>query len=199
MEREQDGKLPILDSLLKRTENGTNDITVYRKPTHTEQYLSYESCHPVEHKKSVVNTLLHRAKNIVTKDENRKTEITHVNKALRVNGYPNWILNQQKQQVIDNSHSEDTTPQNKEHQNRSSAVIPYVKGLSEKLRTIMNQISVAFKPYTTLRNILVHPKDKTENLDKTGVVYKVQFDNCTSTYIGETERKTKSRISEQSR
>ena len=30
-----------------------------------------------------------------------KTEITHVNKALKVNGYPNWILKQQKQEVID--------------------------------------------------------------------------------------------------
>ena len=59
MEREEDGKLPILDSLLTHTENSTIDTTMYRKPAHIEQYLSYESCHPVEHKKSIVKNLLH--------------------------------------------------------------------------------------------------------------------------------------------
>ena len=173
IEREEDGKLPILDSLLTRTDDGTINISVYRKPTHTEQYLSYKSCHPLEHNKSVVNTLVHRAKSIITKPEDQENELKHISQALKANGYPNWLIKQQD--TTQNADSNRNS--NKEHANKSNAVIPYVKGLSEKLRVVLNkhQISVAFKPHTTLRNILVHPKDKTAKLDKTGVVYKVHM------------------------
>jgi len=44
------------------------------------------------------------------------------------------------------------------------------------------------KPYKTLKNLLVHPKDK-RTVVKTGdCVYKILCHNCSSTYIGETER-----------
>ena len=45
-----------------------------------------------------------------------------------------------------------------------------------------------------LKKILVHPKDKTHKLDKTGVVYKIQCKDCSETYIGKTLRKTKLRV-----
>ena len=200
LEREADGQLPILDSLLTRTEDGNIDITVYRKPTHTEQYLSYDSCHPLEHKKSVVNTLVHRANNIITSDEKKKAELEHINQALTINGYPKWLIKQQNSNTQDNT-QENTHRREPETRNLSSIVIPYVKGLSERVRVIMNKhrTAVAFKPHTTMRNILVHPKDKTEKLEKTGVVYQIQCNNCNSTYVGETERKAKSRISEHRR
>ncbi len=40
-------------------------------------------------------------------------------------------------------------------------VIPYVEGESEKIARIMKSysISTVMKPHTTLRNLLVHPKD----------------------------------------
>ena len=37
-------------------------ITVYRKPTHRDQYLQWDSYHNLSAKFSVINTLLHRAK-----------------------------------------------------------------------------------------------------------------------------------------
>ena len=50
---EQDDKLPFLDLLLNRTENGDLKFQIYRKPTHTD----FNSHHSIEHKLSVVRTL----------------------------------------------------------------------------------------------------------------------------------------------
>jgi hypothetical protein len=47
MEPEKDGSLPFLDAKLAQREDGTLDATVFRKPTHTDRYLHFNSHHPV--------------------------------------------------------------------------------------------------------------------------------------------------------
>ena len=60
-EVEQGGQLPFLDLLLNRTENGGLKLQIYRKPTHTDQCLNFSSHQPIEHKLSVVRTLLEKS------------------------------------------------------------------------------------------------------------------------------------------
>ena len=57
----QDGKLPFLDLLLVRTGTVRVKLQIYRKPTRTDQYLNFNSHHAIEHKLSVVRTLLVRS------------------------------------------------------------------------------------------------------------------------------------------
>ena len=59
-----DGSLPFLDILITPHKDGRLDTTVYRKPTHTNQYLHWDSHHTISSKYSVVGTLHHRAKTI---------------------------------------------------------------------------------------------------------------------------------------
>ena len=40
-----DGSMPFLDTLVKPEQNWTMSITVYSKPTHTDQYLQWDSHH----------------------------------------------------------------------------------------------------------------------------------------------------------
>ena len=48
MESEKDGiKLPFLDCNVTRQENGELTVSVYRKGTHTDRYLNFNSHNPV--------------------------------------------------------------------------------------------------------------------------------------------------------
>ena len=51
MEEESNGELAFLDTLLKRN-NGEISVLVYRKLTHTDQYLHYSSHHQTSCKKA---------------------------------------------------------------------------------------------------------------------------------------------------
>ena len=61
VERETDRKLAFLDTCVRRTIEGKLETDVYRKPTHTDKYLSFNSHHPRCHKKSVATIFLQRA------------------------------------------------------------------------------------------------------------------------------------------
>ena len=61
MELEEDGSIPFLDTRVTRKVEGKLDITVYRKPTHTDRYLHFSS-HPTHVKKGLVRCLYDRAR-----------------------------------------------------------------------------------------------------------------------------------------
>ena len=56
-------------------------------------------------------------------------------------------------------------------------VLHYVKGLSERMAKVLkdHKICSAFKPYKTLRKILVHPKDKVKQEEVCGSVREESF------------------------
>ena len=51
-------------------------------------------------------------------------------------------------------------------------------------------------PHQTLRNFLVHPKDKRNPLQTAEAIYEVPCKGCSKTYIGETGRLLKTRLAE---
>ena len=67
VEVEKDGGLPFLDILLQKRENGSLDVTVYRKPTHTDRYLNFRSHHPSHVKRGLVKCLYDRVRSITTR------------------------------------------------------------------------------------------------------------------------------------
>ena len=83
---------------------------------------------------------------------------------------------------------------------KSTAVLPYIKGVSEVLRHCLKKqgVCTVFKSDTTLRSHLVRPKDAFEPTKKDGVTYKIPRE-CDKVYIGETGRAMKERIKEQDR
>ena len=85
---------------------------------------------------------------------------------------------------------------------RKNMVIPYVAGMSEKLRRIFKKhhIPVCFKPNNTLRQQLVHPKDPTPKHKMNNIVYAVQCsEECSELYIGETKQQLHQRMAQHRR
>ena len=61
-----DGPIPFLDTLVIPQPYGSFSTTVYRKPTHTDLFLQWDSHHTTAAKYSVVNTLHHTARGVCT-------------------------------------------------------------------------------------------------------------------------------------
>ena len=76
--------------------------------------------------------------------------------------------------------------------------LPYVGPVTEALaRTIRKAgVAVHLKPFNTIRQHLVHPKDKVTQEDKSGLVYQIKCGDCQASYVGETGRQLKERVTE---
>ena len=199
MEKEENSQLPMLDVLLHRLPNHQLKCTVYRKQTATNQYLNFQSHQPLQHKLGVYRTLAHRANTIVTQEEDKTAEIKTVEQHLSNCGFPPWLFqqarNKEKQKQL-NKHIQNNQPRA-----RHSVTLPYVQGVSETINRLFltHGIRSHFKPQNLLRHHLVHPKDKTHDLDACGLIYYIECQNCEATYVGETERPLKIRLSEHKR
>ena len=84
--QKEDKTIPFLDVLLIIQKDGSLGHKVYRKPTHTDRYLHYNSFYRSSIKNSVCKTLINRAKTICEVD-NIEGELEHLRSVLKMNGY----------------------------------------------------------------------------------------------------------------
>ena len=192
-EKEENNKLAFLDVLVHIKDDGTTKTTVFRKSTHTDQYLNFGSNHHLEHKRSVVRTLLHRADNIISEPDDRKKEMLHIKSALQANGYAPWMMS-----IPHRKEQQQKEKQDRDNKKQPPIGIPYIKGISEPIQRVFKKygVTIYHKPINTLRQLLVHPKDKTGKEQKTGVIYKIDCKTCEGTYVGETARTLGKRLDE---
>ena len=91
-EMEENNQINFLDMTIIRSPIGKLSFKIYRKPTHTDKYLSYHSSHPINHKESVVKSLLSRKENLCD-DQYKKEEENHIYTVLKYNNYPIDFIN----------------------------------------------------------------------------------------------------------
>ena len=84
--------LAFLDTNTVRKPDGSLKITIYQKAIHTDQYLDFTYNHPLEHKLSMVRTLHHRTRMVISVEEDRALEVAHVNRARRQCRYSDWAV-----------------------------------------------------------------------------------------------------------
>ena len=98
---------------------------MYRKPTHTDQYLAYYSHHPQSVKHGIVKCLYDRAKHLITKPSVISKEKKHLSSVLVSNGYPSSFIQKLTKTTRPTANSKPT------QEFKSTAVLPYIKGVSE--------------------------------------------------------------------
>ena len=194
VEAERDGMLPFLDTLLRRREDGHLDVTVYRKPTHTDRYLDFQSHHPPHVKRGLVRCLYDRARAIASTQDNLQKEEHHLSEVLRSNGYPGAFIRSaarppQREEDPQDLPSEGSSP--------PLVILPYIAGVSEDIRRVCRKydMKVIFKSGRSLRSVLTKVKDPLPMEKKAKVVYRIPC-SCGKSYIGETKRRLETRLRE---
>ena len=86
MEKESNGEVAFLDTLLKRN-NGKIPVSVFRKPTHTKQYLHYSSQHQTSCKEQLTSSLFNRGYSIITNKDDLTKENARIKQVLEENRY----------------------------------------------------------------------------------------------------------------
>ncbi|XP_072179281.1 uncharacterized protein [Diadema setosum] len=169
----KDGNLAFLDVEVHVETDGPLSTSVYRKPTHTDKYLNFQSHHPLIHKLAVIRTLFHRADTIVHSPAEATKEKTNIRNALAGCGYPDWAF----------SKADNPKPPNKNTRRaqgvqgrKVTITIPYVHDLSDKVKRLFQRqgITTAFKSHITLRQRLVHVKDRVAKEKQRNVVYGIR-------------------------
>ena len=192
------GPSPSWTHFVKPEADGTLSITVYRKPTHTDQYLQWDSHHHLSAKFSVIHTLSHRASTVCSKPEWLQQEKGHLRKALTKCKYPKWALDKVEKRL------------NRSTRQVSGGVlqVPNLPPMKSKIRVTLSYpthkvfvkasekicgrygIQTHFKGDRTIKNLLVSLKDKDSMVNQSGAIYWYQCGDlgCDEEYIGETSR-----------
>ena len=115
----------------------------HRKPTHTDQYLHWDSNHHITAKQSVLNTLAHKAKVVSSSQDRLEQELQHIKTALQACQFPNWALNQWHHKFTNNniptinSNSNNNNQQDNNPNKRNITIVaPFIPGTSEKFRKL---------------------------------------------------------------
>ena len=123
--------------------------------------------------------------------------MNHHHRVLQDNHYPTQFFQQSKPQEKANKKPNPSTVKFIEG---GRVVIPYIKGLSEQYSHSLakHRVRVFFKGTSTIKSLLMYPKDPVPDAQKTDIIYhwKCPADNCTDEYICETNRSLKERVSE---
>ncbi|XP_030849885.1 uncharacterized protein LOC115927767 [Strongylocentrotus purpuratus] len=119
-------------------------------------------------------------------------ERTRVRSALSLNGYP--------RRFIHNTKNRSSEPRDQKVY-KTFTVLPYIDGVSQQLKRRLEShgIRTVFRSDTTLRQQLTRPKDPIPPHRRDGIVYNIPCKGCDRSYIGETARPIKERITEHKR
>ena len=179
--------------------------SVYRKLSHTDLYLHWDSHHQLSAKVNVINILKHTAKTVCSNQHLLKEEEEHLNKALRRCKYPDWVLNRVNIKQKNKDTINQGTNKNKNNTgntNKPYIVVQYVQGMIESCKNICSKhgIEIYFKGVNTFKEVLLHPKDRDTILQKSGVVYRFKCGrvDCKK-YIGESGKTFAERFREHMR
>ena len=172
-------------------------LTIYRKDTHTGQFVNFSSYTKWNYKIAWIRALIHRAKKLCS--ENKiLTEIKNIKLFAAYNGYPKQIVNSVLKKCRENENKQRDDEIDDSVVPQLYLKLPYqgingekiVKKMKRKLRHCLKKdLNVSINVYysTTKISYYTSTKDHIPKLSNSGVVYEYVCPGCLATYIGETQ------------
>lgn len=189
VEVEHNGTLPFLDILVKRNNINKLLFSVYRKPTHTQRFITSDSNHCRKHKEASFNSMVHRLVNVRMTTEDFSAELAYIKETALINGFSHQLIDRlirkhrNKKRVTDITTLEVMT-----EDIARKVAITYHPTCTGKLKNAFKRINKCLVPVapTKLRNLLCKTKDSCDVINKSGV-YSVLC-SCGLKYIGQSSR-----------
>ena len=205
---EANNKLPFLDVQIHRKPDKLT-TSVYRKETHSDRYIHYNSNHEPRIFLNTISSMVRRAIIYCTEPNTFMQEINHLQQTFTENGYPTTIVDYHmsekaisilKKKISNNTSQEaenSKTVENKEETESSIWLrVPYDPYIWPQMQRLCNKFNVkiagAKAPNIGQRMVRTRPKDSINQAE--GAVYKIKCASCDTFYIGETCQKVAKRV-----
>lgn len=197
MEEETSNKLPFLDTVIWRGDEGVK-FSVYRKPTNKDDFIHYLSAHNDRTKSGVVIGFFLRAYRICSK-EFIDEEIKYIISTFRKLCYPEGYILKLKSKAIKIIHRKREESLNGDA-NMNNGKERYICVPNSKNASVINKylMKTGLRIATSSGEKIgeVTTARQTKAINEKSVIYNIPCKGCTKEYIGETGRGLKKRITE---
>jgi hypothetical protein len=191
MELEEEGKLPFLDLLLVRQNDGRITTEFYEKKFASGRILNYRSSHPMHQKLNVAMNLIQRMFDFTSGPK----PVTKAREKLVKNGFPRGIANRLVNRCIG-------ARTKSRERNKFDDVLKsmlFVDGISQKIEKVLRKENDKFvfaaRSRKRVRKFFTKVKDPVDPLSSSNVIYAVKCRTCYERkYIGQTKQKLNRRM-----
>jgi GIY-YIG catalytic domain len=180
---------------------------VYRKPTHTQAYINWRSNHPNTMLLGVFKDLVHRANYFCDREEDLTLELKLLRDVLIINGYPQRLVRktiersqerESKKEILKMMATVDEGPDEEEENYYGVLHAPYMQNFTERIARELKKFNVGWvlKKRDSIRSKVQALKPSSETVDRKGVIYRIDCEDCNASYIGETGQMLKERLNQ---
>lgn len=187
-EIEKDGKLPYLDLLVVRGDDGRIATDWYAKPMASGRLLNFFSYHQMDQKLAVASNFIDRVRSLSTIKSEREQNVTIIS-ILRRNDYPPPLINRLLRQPRQVRQLEKPTLY------RSIINVPgLTTQIKHVLRSNLPSVGISCKNEHPVSCLYKTAKDPIPPLEKSNVIYKLNCTGCHCCYVGMTTNTLKTRM-----
>lgn len=196
VEKENNGRVPFLDTEVIRKPDNMVILDWYIKPTSSGRYINYNSHHREKMKINLVLALKNRIHKI-SHTSLRNKNIDKLFNILIDNSYPPHLLRKLLYNTRIDNHIHNDNVTNETGVSTFYSSIPYIKEVSPRIVNFFKHekdIKIAQRNTKYLGLLYTKLKDKDNPNRISNVIYNIPCQNCQMKYIGQTSRSIGSRI-----
>ena len=193
MEVEEERQLNFLDLTVTRN-NTTIQYNIYRKPTHCDTIIPFDSNHHMTHRMAAFRFMFNRCLTYPLTQEQRDKEFHNIYNIAKTNGFPKKLVDRTLRKILITKDPLYTPPCNIEKV--VYRAVNYCPSII-KTKSILEQynIKLAYRSTSTINQILSNYKTTKPKEERSGV-YCISCQECNAVYVGQTGRKLEKRVKE---